>query len=172
MLKVFAFDKLMVVAHPDDEIIFGGAQLVKEYGWKVVCATNLKEPIRSAEFFGVMKKSACLYEMWDYLDRSDVIFPQEKLEADLRRVLSERCYKTIVTHAANGEYGHPHHIQLHQTIASLTNDFYVFGVGDVLPNDVWIKKLKLMTIYQSQKKMCKSLLWKSRRECLQKYRPV
>ena len=33
--------KLMIVAHPDDELIFGGAELIKhgpEY--KVICLTN------------------------------------------------------------------------------------------------------------------------------------
>lgn len=162
----------MVVAHPDDELIFGGAQLITECGWKVVCVTNRCEPVRSSEFLLLMKKLGCMYEMWDYYDRSDTYFNQENLEIDLRRVISEKNYKKIVTHAADGEYGHKHHIQIHETISAITKEFYVFGRDKMLPKDIWIKKLKLMTIYQSQKKMCKSLLWRSKFECLQKHRPV
>ncbi|HDR7646817.1 TPA: PIG-L family deacetylase [Bacillus mycoides] len=33
-------DKLMIVAHPDDESIFWGAALINENGWKVICLTN------------------------------------------------------------------------------------------------------------------------------------
>ena len=34
------YDKLMIVTHPDDELIFGGRLLLDKKGWKVVCITN------------------------------------------------------------------------------------------------------------------------------------
>jgi mannosyltransferase OCH1-like enzyme len=34
------YDKLMVVAHPDDELLFGGLAILREPGWKVICITN------------------------------------------------------------------------------------------------------------------------------------
>jgi LmbE family N-acetylglucosaminyl deacetylase len=172
MLKVNAFDKLMIVAHPDDEIIFGGAELLSEFGWLVICVTNRSEPVRASEFDVVMRKVGCVYEMWDYIDRSNLQFPQDNLTKNLSRVIHAKKYKKIVTHASNGEYGHPHHVQIHHTVASITNDFYVFGRGNCLPNDVWIKKLRLMTIYQSQRKMCKSLLYIAKHERSKKYGPV
>lgn len=169
MLKVFAYDKLMIVAHPDDEVIFGGAQLLNQYGWKVICVTNASEPIRSTEFHSVMKRTSCIYEMWDYLDRSNIPFPQDQLTASIKQALAERTYKMVVTHSKNGEYGHLHHIQIHETVASLTTDFYVFGKGDLLPQDIWQRKLELINLYQSQEKMCRSLSDFAKRECLQKY---
>ena len=43
--------KLMIVAHPDDELIFGGAELIKHGpDYKVVCITNKNNKIRSSEF--------------------------------------------------------------------------------------------------------------------------
>ncbi len=171
MFKINACNKLMIVAHPDDEVIFGGAQLITEFGWKIICVTNLKEPVRSKEFSLVMKKMGCEYEMWNYLDRSDIAFPQDKLDADISRVLNKR-YTKIVTHNSNGEYHHLHHIQIHQTVAKFAKEFYVFGTGNCLPNEVWIKKLKLMTIYQSQKSMCKQLLVFAKHESLKKHRSI
>ena len=43
-------DKLMVVAHPDDEVLWGGANLLAEPGWKVLVATNVRNKM------GYMKK--------------------------------------------------------------------------------------------------------------------
>ena len=33
----------------------------------------------------------------------------------------------IVTHNPIGEYGHPQHKQVFDTVLNITNDFYVFG---------------------------------------------
>ena len=41
--------KLMVVAHPDDETLWGGAHLT-EGGWFVVCLTNGYNEVRKNEF--------------------------------------------------------------------------------------------------------------------------
>ena len=48
--------KLMVVAHPDDETLWGGAHLT-EGGWFVVCLTNGYNEVRKNEFYEVMKES-------------------------------------------------------------------------------------------------------------------
>lgn len=48
--KSFVTDKLCIVAHPDDEVLWGGANLLVESGWKVIVATNKKNPVRQAEF--------------------------------------------------------------------------------------------------------------------------
>jgi LmbE family N-acetylglucosaminyl deacetylase len=50
-------NKLMIVAHPDDELVFGGAELIK-YGeqYKVVCISYKNDKIRSKEFQNVMKQ--------------------------------------------------------------------------------------------------------------------
>src|SRR6187399_1797175 len=60
------YDKLMIVAHPDDELIFGGAELVSKPGWKVVVVTNCTQgsanlftphmPDRNKEFSSIMNK--------------------------------------------------------------------------------------------------------------------
>ena len=47
---------LMIVAHPDDEILWGGASL-SHHRYVVVCMTNGDHPIRSVEFERVMLRS-------------------------------------------------------------------------------------------------------------------
>ena len=48
---------LMIVAHPDDELVFGGAELIK-YGilYKVVCISYKNNKIRAKEFENVIGK--------------------------------------------------------------------------------------------------------------------
>ena len=61
---------LMIVAHPDDELVFGGAELIK-YGtlYKVVCISYKNNKIRSKEFENVMTQlNVSSYEMWDFKD--------------------------------------------------------------------------------------------------------
>jgi hypothetical protein len=55
----------MIVAHPDDEVLFGGSQLITEKNWKVVCVTNGNNTKRSFEFGSVMKLLNLDYEIWD-----------------------------------------------------------------------------------------------------------
>lgn len=37
-------DKLMIVAHPDDEVLWGGGNLLSSHGWHVVVSTHNKPP--------------------------------------------------------------------------------------------------------------------------------
>lgn len=50
------YDSLMVVAHPDDETIWGGAHLLKDK-YVVVCITNGNNRTRRKEFATVMKQT-------------------------------------------------------------------------------------------------------------------
>ncbi|MFA1550222.1 PIG-L family deacetylase [Actinomadura chokoriensis] len=110
----------MVVAHPDDEVIFFGglaARLVGE-GWDVdvVCVTGrfcspYTTCARRAEFFracGALGVKARL------LDLTDDSGPLD--EVMLGRALTERVrwdrYARVYTHGPWGEYGHLHHVQV------------------------------------------------------------
>lgn len=110
----------IVVAHPDDEVIFFGAlaaRLVDEdWDIDVICVTGrFGSPratgTRRAEFFracwslGVKARMLCLPDERGLLD-----------ESALARVLAERVrwdqYARVYTHGPWGEYGHLHHIQV------------------------------------------------------------
>ncbi|MFD0672887.1 PIG-L family deacetylase [Cohnella sp. GCM10027633] len=145
-------DRLMVVAHPDDESIFGGALLLGDKRWKVICVTNGDNESRRREYAKAMAFVQADYEIWNYEDRYDGDFDRTRLSRDIERVLNERTYEMIVTHGLNGEYGHPQHIALSEVMHRLVkNNLYAFKLSDrILDLNTLRAKLKLLRVYRSQ----------------------
>ena len=163
------FRNLMIVAHPDDESLFGGSQLLKDQ-WKVVCVTNGNNPVRSKEFEQVMTATNSEGEIWSYPDSQFIPFNESKLFLDLKKVID--CgWNKIVTHNAHGEYGHLHHQQIHRLVSNITQDFWVFNfTGEVLADDVWQQKLNLISMHRSQKHICEDHILYVRKEKIVKFR--
>ncbi|WP_410514553.1 PIG-L family deacetylase [Paenibacillus sp. BR2-3] len=145
-------DKLMVVAHPDDESIFGGAALLSERGWKVICLTNREDETRSEEFHRAMKRVGAAYEIWNYPDLYDGSFDPGQLGKDLEKVIHKHRFGRIVTHNLGGEYGHSQHKSLSKILHGMGIDnLYVFDKSDeVLPFHLLRDKLILLSVYHSQ----------------------
>lgn len=146
-------NKLMVVAHPDDETMFGGDELIQEEGWKVICITDGDNPVRSKEFTRAMEAFNAEYEIWSYKDAWTEHVNRPSLEQDLLRALGERSYKKIVTHNLQGEYGHPEHKAVSEVMHNLVKEhLYVFDitVDEVLEMHILRKKLEISEIYKSQ----------------------
>ncbi|XWV24974.1 hypothetical protein QJ856_gp0805 [Tupanvirus deep ocean] len=167
-------NKLMIVAHPDDELIFAGKELLKEKGWKVICVTNgssksenkfsftVSPGTRKKEFIDVMNMLGCQYEMWDYEDNGfNANWDELSLLDKLRNAINENEYKIILTHNLNGEYGHVQHKKISELIHLLKpKNFYVFGYSETKnlnstqsnsldPNIIEINKL--LSLYKSQR---------------------
>ncbi len=149
----------MIVAHPDDETIFGGAQLIREKGWKVVCITNAKNRKRAREFAKAMKLVGADYEMWNYRDTYSYKFDSKSLKKDLRRLIEQNRFKKIVTHSLLGEYGHPQHKVIAKIMHNIVkHGLYVFSLGrSKLPKPLLVKKKKLLNVYVSQKRTIREL---------------
>lgn len=144
----------MVVAHPDDESLFGGAQLLTSNGWKVICVTNGYNRVRRLEFETVMRMTDCEYEMWNYSDRWAEIIDSSVFN-DLKRVVCEKQWSKVVTHNSVGEYGHIHHIQIHHMMKKLVPNLWTFAFyGEKLSKEIWDKKVSLVDVYESQKEIC------------------
>ena len=147
-------DKLMIVAHPDDEALFGGAELLthsKEY--KVVVVDEYHDKVRreelkaSMEFIGIEE-----YEHWTgYKGGED--YHREKLIYELLRVLREIDWKKIVSHNKVGEYGHPRHRALHDILNHLRPDIlWQFDKGKKrLHTELLRNKRDLLKVYASQR---------------------
>ena len=130
-------NKLMIVAHPDDEMIFGGAHLLTD-DYLVVCVTCGINKVRVHEFQRVMEKTDDQYIMLGYPDkvlniRSNWKEEKDQIYEDILEIISLKNWDTIVTHNFNGEYGHLHHKLLHQIVTNVYNDLnrsddlYFFG---------------------------------------------
>ena len=158
----YQLKKLMIVAHPDDELIFGGAELI-QHGpeYKVVCITNKSNKIRNQEFKNVMESlNVGSYEMWDFKD--SLYDETEIYDLNLFKNLLSKNWEKIVTHNPIGEYGHPKHKRLFETIKKLTNEFYVFSKNSTkLSKNILDKKLELLKLYKSEQPVINQILTKN-----------
>lgn len=109
-------DNVILVAHPDDEVLWGGNHLLNG-NYLVVCMTNGNNKTRVNEFHKTMKKTGDVGVMLKYPDlvgeiRSDWGKDKEKMINDIKYILNLKKWKTIVTHNPEGEYGHIQHKML------------------------------------------------------------
>ena len=149
-------DKIMIVAHPDDESLFGGAELLtypNEY--KVVVVDEYHNEVRKKELIEAMKYIGIVdYEHWTGFKGGED-YHREKLIYELLRVLREREYVKIVTHNKQGEYGHPRHRALHDILYHLRPELlWCFDKSkERLPEGILYEKRDLLKIYKSQKEV-------------------
>lgn len=156
-------DKIMIVAHPDDELIFGGRELLENNNWKVVCVTNGSlesnnifsfntKNYRKNEFINVMNSLNCAYEMWDFEDNYfNANWNENLLKNKLIKLFNEKQYKMIVTHNLIGEYGHIQHKKISQLVyQSYPPNLYMFGYDSNRINPLVDSLNKLLTLYSSQ----------------------
>ena len=155
--------KLMVVAHPDDETLWGGAHLT-EGGWFVVCLTNGYNEVRKNEFYEVIKEFGCEGMILSYPDllangqRSTWTTECTSIAKDLNTVLKYKHWGMVATHNPNGEYGH---IQHKMTSKLVTEEFYKTYWGTNLYYfGNWYSARRLPTMEDSLRKVPEAALEK------------
>lgn len=115
---------LCLVAHPDDCVIFGYSYMYHhpEYQWTVGYLTYTAEDPRGAELkqFWQSRNIDCVFLGFedDYHDQE-----QQQLNCWPAMVAKTQCstlaagYDLVLTHDANGDYGHIHHRLVHEAVA-------------------------------------------------------
>lgn len=173
-LSLSGCTKLMIVAHPDDETLWGGGHLT-EGGWFVVCLTNGYNQVRKNEFYTVVHESGNIGLILSYPDlqggkKSDWSLVKPKIAKDLDTLMNYKHWGMVVTHNPAGGYGHIHH---RMTSALVTQSFYrnYWGINlyyfgkyynktDLQNISISLKKLpiassnkkrELLSLYTSQK---------------------
>lgn len=124
----------MIVAHPDDELLWGGSHLIDD-NYLVVCITCGTKKERVEEFVRVMHKTNDKYIMLGYPDktnneRDNWEEVSSKIKKDLQEIISLKDWNLIVTHNPDGEYGHLHHKLTSEFVTNLVsnkNKLYYFG---------------------------------------------
>ncbi len=117
--------KLMIVAHPDDESIFGGNTLINEpNSWMVLVATNGSNYVRRTELHSAMSSIGTAWEIWDHEDCMDTEHPlgtqfHPGFKEDLEDVLIRGNFESILTHNKEGEYGHNQHQGLSRIVTEM-----------------------------------------------------
>lgn len=119
-----SYDKVMVVAHPDDESLWGGDALSDEKGWLVLCLTNAdnaraKKFNQAMDLFGVERK------IMAFPDKGmEAYSPSEEsaIASELNGIINATSIKKVVTHNPEGEYGHPAHKALSGIVLKTLKD--------------------------------------------------
>lgn len=106
---------ILLVAHPDDELLFFRNILHKyKKNIKVISITNASNEKRKNEFISSLAKFDILnYEMWDYTDMHSY-YISSKLKERIKEAING--YNKVYTHSLSGETGHPQHIGLYKAI--------------------------------------------------------
>lgn len=163
-------DKVMIVAHPDDEMLWGGASLIND-DYLVVCVTCGVDEERVKEFSKVMNATNDKYIMLGYPDktngeRDNWDSSRDNIKEDLEKIFALKDWKLIVTHNPFGEYGHIHHKMTSELVTDKVinkDNLYYFGtyyskknIGKVIKDmpsidqETLNKKIKILKIYKTQ----------------------
>ncbi len=167
--------KLMIVAHPDDDVIWGGAHLM-DGDYFVVCITSGRNTTRKPEFEKMLSQSGNSGYILEYPDkvagkRDDWEKVWDKIQSDLQRLMKCKDWELIVTHNKDGEYGHQHHKYTHRIVTQIYDNnrlaapLYCFGTyysKKKLPehesemtkvsDEQYKYKSELVKVYESQSK--------------------
>lgn len=122
--------KIMIVAHPDDELLWGYRHLAQDpKSWKVICVCCASDPTRVKEFKAVMRAIGVdNYEMWD---NENTIIGWRLHPLIVSRIESELAkeYDVVITHNWYGEYGNLQHMAVHRAVVAVAtgNNVQVFS---------------------------------------------
>ena len=112
---------LMVVGHADDEVLFGGRDLLHgpRGAWVVAVANTAgkgREPVlpKIVDWFGLAALVA-----FEHTDRIDLAHYDARFVRDLAALIGLHPWEKVVTHGEAGEYGHGQHRALHVVMAAL-----------------------------------------------------
>lgn len=168
-------ENVMIIAHPDDETIWGGNHILNGK-YLIVCMTSGDNEIRKKEFEKTLSYTKDIGIMLQYPDnpngvKDDWSNSKDGIKKDLRYLLTYKDWKNIVTHNPDGEYGHIQHKSTSFIVSSLCNELALtdkltyFGkyysaktlskqpLSDPLSKDDIDEKEKIMyDYYPSQKK--------------------
>jgi len=126
MLQNVLNRNVMIVAHPDDEVLWGGANFLEvEKNILVVCLTNGANKIRKSKFESVMQLYEVDFRIFDFPDNGNVGFTEnESLEIcqEIDKIVNQDYVEKVVTHGPLGESGHIHHRQVSDIVSGTLQD--------------------------------------------------
>ena len=113
---------LMLVAHPDDETLFGFYDLINS-NCTVICFTNKYNKVRSRNFAEVMHTTKQTGIMFDYKDGVEEAWKSISNDQFIETILAhlDKKYDMIVSHNSDGEYGHIQHKRVNSIATSLSS---------------------------------------------------
>jgi mannosyltransferase OCH1-like enzyme/LmbE family N-acetylglucosaminyl deacetylase len=164
--------ELMIVAHPDDEFLWGGEYLLKtNHSVHVVVTStqNKNAKTRRAEFMAAEKRLGYHGELLDGSDSNKSMKLEGHIKRRIHDLICGQEWEKIITHGPEGEYGHPKHQQVHDAVIDAVkfccrlDKLHVF---EPRPTDGYSfskEKEQVGRVYESQWKVLKKFEhWKER----------
>jgi LmbE family N-acetylglucosaminyl deacetylase len=175
LLRLDTINKVMIVAHPDDEAIWGGKEIL-ENDYFVVSTTGHRYAWRQREFSIAMQFAGARFLMLDHPQHAQNSPPNydiyDCLAQDIRTILEYKSWEKIVTFSPTGESGHGDHILVNNVVTDIcvemgifdklwyfTDKYYApeyrYGTNlahltPTMTDEMYEKVLTLMRIYESQ----------------------
>lgn len=126
----------VIVAHPDDCIIFAYSLMYQhpKLDWSICYLTYTEHTIRGRELKEFWNKRNIptvflgYVDDWHDIENKKISFDEEQARLDIQQVAQGQ--DIVVTHDANGDYGHIHHIFVHDVIVGCHSNVITFaGIG-------------------------------------------
>lgn len=162
----------IIVAHPDDEILWAGGTILMNPSWHlhVICLCRKSDKERSGRFFQVLKILKSEGVMGDLNDGPEQFaLPEADVEQAILDLLPPLSFDLIITHNPNGEYTkHVRHEEISKAVIRLwetgkisTHRLWTFAYEDghkkyypqaisnasyyhTLPKQIWLAKHRLI----------------------------
>jgi hypothetical protein len=151
----FITDKLLIVAHPGDEVLCGGFNLLSQSGWYVICLTHKNDRVRSKEFNKTMSYTGITkYEMFNVKNIENKDFDQSEFEYKLKN-LSKYKWKLVLTHNEKGEYGNLHRQKVNELVKRYFKNVKVFTRDRKVK--LLDQKRQLMQYYKDTQNICEMI---------------
>ena len=163
----------VLVAHPDDEVLWCGGTLLMNPGWTKYVATLCRggDPDRSRKFARVVEELDARGRMADLDDGPEQSpLDPELVQSTLRSLLAEQRFDLVLTHAPRGEYTrHLRHEEVSAAVHRLWSqgelggaELWLFAYDDgqrshlpraipdadltlALPHEIWLEKARLIS---------------------------
>lgn len=111
---------LVIVAHPDDEILWMGGTLLrnkKKWNTTIICLTRKSDKDRYPKFKKVMKAIGAKGFIYDLNDKNlKKSLDKNKIVKIISNHTLNKKFDMIFTHNSNGEYGHTRHKEIHKAV--------------------------------------------------------
>ncbi len=121
------FDKLMVIAHPEDETVWGGVHLLSD-DYLVVCVSCGFDTKREKNMEKVLQITNDRLVKLGYSDKYLVRRHYRGVKKRLKKILKYKKWNLVVTHNPDGETGNLEHKQISEIVSNLEIDnLYYFG---------------------------------------------